>query len=220
MNEVMNDPAESSASAPTTLIQTIRRRRMIRAFDPTPLANGEIERLLDLARRAPSAGNTQAVEFLVLDTPGAVASYWDLTLPPERRGTFRWQSLLDAPAIVVVVTRPDAYVERYAEADKARPGLGDTTDDWAVPFWWVDAGAVIQNLLLLVTDAGLGACLFGLFDHEPAVLERFGVPKDVRGVATIAIGHPAEQATLTEHDGRSARRRRPPIDEIMHRGRW
>lgn len=215
----MNDPAEPSAS-PTALIDIIRRRRMIRSFAPAPLPDGELQHLLDVARRAPSAGNTQAVEFLVLDTPAMVAAYWDATLPPERRSRFRWQALLDAPAIVVVITRPDAYVERYAEADKAKPGLGERTDDWTVPFWWVDAGTVIQNLLLLVTDAGLGACLFGLFDHEAAVFDTFGVPEHYRGVATIAIGRPTAQALEADQDGRSAHRRRPPIDDIIHRGRW
>ncbi len=193
---------------------------MIRSFASTPIDPQQLEHVLDLARRAPSAGNTQAVEFLVLDTSAAVEAYWNLTLPPSRRAGFRWTSLLDAPVLVVVLTRPDAYVERYAEADKARPGLGEATSEWGVPYWWVDAGAVVQNLLLLVTDAALGACLFGLFDNEAAVLEHFGVPHGYRCVATIAVGHPLDGATGADQDGRSASRPRPPITDLVHRGRW
>ncbi|MEZ5228006.1 MAG: nitroreductase family protein [Acidimicrobiales bacterium] len=133
---------------------------------------------------------------------------------------FRWQSLLDAPALVVVLTRPDAYVERYSEADKARDRLGESLDGWPVPFWWVDAGAVIENLLLLVTAAGLGACLFGLFEHEAAVLSAFGVPSEYRAAGTIAIGRPLDERTGPSQDGRSARRGRPPIADLIHRGRW
>ena len=202
------------------LRNAIMRRHMVRSFATTPVDQATLDRMLDLARRAPSAGNTQAAEFLVLDTPASVAAYWDVTLPPERRSTFRWQSMLEAPALVIVMTRPGAYVERYAEPDKARPGLGDDPDRWQVPYWWVDAGAVVQNLLLLITEAELGACLFGLFDHEPGVLDAFGVPDGWRAVATIAIGHPLDDADERAQRGRSADRPRRPADEIIHRGRW
>jgi nitroreductase len=81
-----------------------------------------------------------------------------------------------------------------------------------VPYWWVDAGTVIQNLLLLAVDDGLGACLFGLFDHEPAVADEFGLDPGLRLVATVALGRP-----LPDQPGRSAKRPRPPLDEVICR---
>ena len=199
------------------LEQAVRARRMVRSFRPDPVDPAEIDRLCDLARRAPSAGNTQATAFLVLDAPDDVGAYWDVTLPEPRRSGFGWPGLLAAPVLVVVAVRPDAYLERYAEPDKARSGLGAGAHRWAVPYWWVDAGAAAQNLLLGVVDVGLGACLFGLFDHEQAVADRFGVPDGWRLVATIALGHPDPGTTAA---GRSAGRPRPPIDRVVHRGRW
>lgn len=208
-------PALPDDGDPSPLEGVLRRRRMVRDFDPEPVGQATLDRLLDHARRAPSAGNTQAVEFLVLDGP-ATADYWDVTLPEPKRDAFRWQGLLAAPTLVLVLTRPDAYRQRYAEPDKGRAAtLGATLDAWPVPFWWVDAGTVIENLLLLVTEAGLGACLFGAFDHEAAVVGAFGVPSDRRLVATIAIGRPRDG-----EPGRSAGRRRPPLEEIRFRGRW
>lgn len=195
---------------------------MVRAFGPDPAAPDPVhpavvDALLDGARRAPSAGNTQAVRFLVLDTPEAVAGYWDVTLPPSRRDGFAWPGLLVAPVLVVVLVDPGAYVARYAEPDKAATGLGRGAGEWAVPYWWVDAGAAIQDLLLGVVDAGLGACLFGLFQHEEAVLRAHRVPAGWRAAGTVALGHPAATGT---RPGRSADRPRPPLSAVIHRGRW
>ena len=186
---------------------------MVRAFTGEPVDASVIETLLDLARRAPSAGNTQPWDLLVL-RGAAVDRYWDVTLGGRREG-FRWQGLLDAPVLVVVYVRPDAYAERYGEPDKAGTGLGAGTDAWSVPYWWVDGGALVQNLLLGATSAGLGACFFGQFEHEAAVRDVFGVPEDRRAVGTVALGHPAPA-----EPGRSARRARPPLDEVVHRDRW
>ncbi len=196
--------------------EAVRTRRMVRAFDDRPVEETQLIKLLDLARRAPSAGNTAATEFVVLTGSGR-QSYWDITLPAERRESFSFPSLPAAGALVLVLTRPDAYAERYAEADKCGTGLGSGTDVWPVPFWWVDAGAVIQNLLLLAHAQGLGALLFGTFDNEPAVMKQLDIPSDRRLVAVVALGHPADNPGRA---GRSAGRRRSRIESITHQQRW
>jgi nitroreductase len=84
-----------------------------------------------------------------------------------------------------------------------------------VPFWWVDAGMAVEHLLLGVVEAGLGACFFGLFDHEEAVLAALGVPAGWRAVGAVALGHPAP-----DRPGRSQGRGRRPLGDILHRGAW
>ncbi len=153
---------------------------------------------------------------MVLDTPEAVARYWDVTFPAERRTGFRWPGLIVAPVLVVVVCSPAAYVERYAESDKATTGLGAGTEAWATPYWFVDAGMVVQNLLLGAVDAGLGACFFGLFDHGPALLASLGVPEGWEAVGTVALGFPVGE----QPPGRSAGRPRRAAAEVIHRTRW
>lgn len=188
---------------------------MVRAFTAEPVDPALVDELVDLARRAPSAGNSQGWAFVVLSGAQETARYWDVTLPPERRGSFRWPGLVAAPVLVVCLVRPDAWVERYTEDDKARTGLGADIDAWPVPYWWVDGGMAVENLLLGAVDAGLGACFFGLFQHEPAVLHALGVPAGWRALGTVALGHPAP-----DEPGRSVDRPRPPLDEVLHRGGW
>lgn len=194
------------------LERVIRRRRMVRSFTDDAVDDALVDRLLDLTRRAPSAGNSQPWELLVLHG-GDVDRYWDTTLAD--RAAFRWQGLLAAPVLVVPYVRPSAYLDRYSEADKASTGLGTSVGAWPVPYWWVDGGAAVENLLLSATASGLGACLFGQFEHESAVRRAFGVPDDRRAVGTVAIGHPA-----VDEPGRSAGRGRADLDAIVHRGRW
>ena len=176
---------------------------MTRAFRPDPV---DVSRILDAGRRAPAAGNAvDARRFLLIETP---ADYWTVTLPDP--SGFAFPGLLAAPVLVVVLCSPDAYAARYAEPDKASP-LGRGAAAWPQPFWWFDAGAAAEAMLLQARADGLGACLFGLFEHEVAVLERFGVPSGWRAACTIAFGVPAE----SQPPGRSAGRRRPSLDEVV-----
>ena len=65
----------------------VRRRRMTRAFAPTPVDAADLERLVDLASRAPSAGKAQGWHLVVLE--GAETEiFWDATLPAVRRDSF------------------------------------------------------------------------------------------------------------------------------------
>ncbi|HEY4378345.1 MAG TPA: nitroreductase family protein [Acidimicrobiales bacterium] len=202
-------------TAAVELSEAIGRRRMVRRFTADPVDPAVVEHLVDQARRAPSAGHSQGTAFVVLAGTDETSRYWDVTLPAERRATFRWPGLVAAPVLIVALTSPAAYVDRYAEPDKAATGLGESVEAWPVPYWWVDAGAAVEHLLLGAVDAGLGACLFGLFDHEADVLAALGVPARWRAVGTIALGHPAP-----DDPGRSAHRPRRPLDEVFHRGGW
>lgn len=189
---------------------------MVRAFADRPVDPTVVDGLLDLARRAPSAGHTQPWSFVVLEGPEQTERLWSVTLPVgDRRASFRWQKLLDAPVVVVPLVSASAYVSRYAEPDKAATGLGTSVSDWPVPYWWVDGGMAVHTLLLGAVDAGLGALFYGLFDHEDDVLGALGVPDGWRALGAVALGWPAP-----DEPGLSGARPRRPFDDLVHRGGW
>lgn len=194
----------------------VRNRRMTRAFTPDDVPAEIVDDIVDLARRSPAAGNTAALDFLVLEGVDQVAMYWETTLPPDRRDDFPWPDLLIAPVLIVPYVRPEAYTERYGEPDKARTGLGADLAAWATPYWWVDGGMAAMLVLLAAADHELGALFFGLFDHESDVAQAFGVPDDRRAVGAIAIGHPTGEQRPSQSSGRS----KPDLHQIMHRGGW
>jgi nitroreductase len=188
---------------------------MVRAFRPDPVDPDALDRVLAAALRAPSAGSSQAVDLVVLEGPEQVERVWSASFPdPAARDRFRWQGLFAASVLVVPVVDPAAYAARYGQPDKALTGLG-SVDAWPVPYWWVDGGAAVENILLAAVDEDLGALLFGLFGHERAVLDALGVPAGHRALGAVALGHPAP-----DEPGRSSSRPRRTVADAVHRGHW
>jgi len=192
---------------------------MVRAFDARPLPAGTLDSIIELGLHAPSAGFSQGWAFVVLEGPEQTARYWDLTLPVGERDRFPWSGLLAAPALIIPLAHARAYVDRYAEADKASTGLGRSVDDWPVPYWLVDTAMSSMLMLLGAVDQGLGALFFGIFDHEAELLADLGVPDEYRPIGTIAVGYKSE-VPGADRPSRSLERGRRPLDDVVHRGRW
>ncbi len=187
---------------------------MTRQFAPTSIDPLVVEQLLDLARRAPSAGFSQGLHFLVL-TGESLARFWEVP------GAGEWfaakqPGVLQAPIIVLPLADPTAYTERYAEGDKSGHGL-DSAANWDVPFWLTDAAMAVQNLLLLVEERGLGALYFGIFRNARILLDALGVPPHVVQVGAVALGERAPDDAPT---GSPTKRPRRPIEEIIHHVQW
>jgi nitroreductase len=191
---------------------------MTRSFDGRPVDDGVIERIVDLATRAPSAGKAQGWHLVVL-TGADVARFWDISLPEQDRPAFRWKRLLDAPVIAIPLADPGAYLARYSEPDKAATGLGATEDAWPTPYWTVDASMSVMTLLLAAEAEGLGALLFGIFRDEPTIRKTFGIPDRLQILGAIALGWPAP-AQQIDQAGLSAKRPRRRAADVIHRGGW
>lgn len=195
--------------------QVVRARRMVRNYDPDrPVPPEVVDRLLDHAVRAPSAGFSQGWGFLVLDDATDRERFWAATTPdPRARG--RWLTgMRRAPLIVVPHANRSAYLDRYAEPDK---GWTDRDSGrWPVPYWHVDTGFAALLMLLTAVDEGLGACFFGIpRERLAAYREEFGVPDEFVPIGALTIGYRAP-----DHRSASLKRGRRPIDQVVHRGQW
>jgi nitroreductase len=191
---------------------------MTRAFDPNRAVPPELlQSLVALASHAPSAGKTQGWHIVALEG-AATADFWDVTLPAERRASFAFPGLLDAPLILLPLADPAAYVARYSEPDKAATGWGDGPDAWPAPYWTIDASMAVMTLLLAAHDAGLGALFFAVARGATQLRQSLGIPEHLELLGAIALGWPARAPG--DRAGRSANRRRRPPAEIIHVGRW
>lgn len=185
---------------------------MVRNYRDEPVPDEVVDRVLDTARRAPSAGFSQGQRFVVVtddETRQAIADLADEQAYVER-GFDPWMSR--APVHVVVCTDEQAYHERYRQPDKLDEDGEEI--DWPVPYWHVDAGASLMLLLLAAVDEGLAAGFFGV--HRLAGLqELLGIPSNVHIVGVVTIGHPAPDRRSGSLD-----RGWHDLDEVVHRGRW
>lgn len=200
--------------------EVVRRRRMMRRYQPGRAVPVEVrDRLVEVARRAPSAGFSQGVSFLLLESATDRDRFWSVSTTDGPAD--RWLSgIRTAPLLIVFWTSELAYTERYAEPDKASgPGVPRRAA-WPAPFWYVDAGMAAMAMLYAVVDAEpeLGACFFGLpGDRVDGVRDAFGVPAEQLPVGVISVGYrPSAEAP----SGSPTRRDRKPVEEIVHRGRW
>jgi nitroreductase len=196
------------------LSDVIRRRRMVRNYDPDrPVPPEVIDRLLGYAVHAPSAGFSQGWEFLLLDDADSRAAFWAATAPPGEMDNWL-AGMTRAPVIVVPHSHRDAYLERYAEPDKGWTDRDEAR--WPVPYWHIDTGMASLLILLGAVDEGLGACFFGIQPEQiPSYRAAFGVPDAYLPIGAITIGYRAE-----DRRSPSLKRGRREAATVTHRGRW
>ena len=198
--------------------KAVRRRRMVRSYDDRPLDAAVVDRALDLATRAPSAGFSQGWAFLVLDTPDEVRSFWEVTTDPgalDEPDTWL-AGMTRAPVVVVPCSSKAAYLDRYAEPDKGWADRDETR--WPMPFWHMDTAMASLLVLLTAVDEGVGGCFFGIeSEHDARLRERFGIPVDHDPIGAITLGHPAAARGVR---GSPSRRPRRDTRSLVHRGTW
>lgn len=198
----------------------VRTRRMHRRFTDQPVAADAVDRITRNAVRAPSAGFSQGWAFVVLDTAQDRDRFWAASTPQDAERSERDMSawlagMRTAPVIVLALASKAAYLRRYAEKDKGWEDLDEAR--WPVPFWHVDVGMASLLMLQTAVDEGLGACFFGVPpEHVPAVRAELGIPDEYEITGVVAVGHPADGGAK----GSPTRRRRKPLDEVVHRGGW
>ncbi len=150
------------------VFEAIKLRRSIRTFTEEEVSDEEIGRLLDAARWAPSAGNIQPWDFVVVKKPEVKRRLAQAALD---------QSFIEEAPVVIIVC-----------ADENMSGRGYGSRGTTL-YCIQDTAAATQNILLAACALGLGACWVGAF-YEAEVEEALNLPKGIRPVAIIPVGHP------------------------------
>jgi nitroreductase len=148
-------------------MEAILSRRSIRKYEPTPLSEDLIHKLLDAAMSAPSSGNGQPWHFVVVT---------DRAVLDEIPKFHAFSNMLkEGPAAVVV--------------------CGDTALERSKGVWVQDCSAATQNILLAARALGLGSVWLGVYPIEERIAgarKLLGLPENIVPLSIVAIGYPAE----------------------------
>lgn len=176
--------------------EVVRRRRTIRNYDPARAVDPDVvEQIVRIGLQTPSAGNSCAVTLSVL-TGGVVEAFWQLTAADADNAWLR--GMRGAPVLVLVWTDRDGYLPRYGEP--------------SAPWWWVDAGMVVQNLVLAATAAGLDSAFVGIPpEAQEAVALSYG-RVGAQSVGVVALGN-----RPVDHRPRPPRRMSRPVADRIRR---
>jgi nitroreductase len=147
--------------------ELIRKRYSVRAYDPRPVEEEKLNRVLEAARLAPTAANRQPFRIIVVSTKSR---------EDELRRIYGREWFVQAPLILAVCALPaDSWV---------RKGDGWNSAE-------VDATIAMDHLILAATEEGLGTCWIAAFDSA-AAREILALPADVVPVAFTPLGYPAD----------------------------
>jgi nitroreductase len=187
--------------------------RAIRYLRPDPVPQPIVDQLIWAATRAPSPGNTQGWDFIVVDQPAKLSTIGERirsviadvieSMPrPDRTtrlmldGAANLARNFDQSPLVIFVGGPVIY-PAWAPDEQ---------------FTWAATYAAAQNLLLAARALGLGATITIL--HQAAddlIRDKLSIPDDIRLAATIPVGWPAVSFGPV---------RRQPIDDVVHYNGW
>jgi nitroreductase len=144
----------------------ISARYSVRSYKPDPVPDGELRKVLEAARLAPTAANRQSFRIVVVHTENR---------KDELRQIYGWEWFVQPPLVLCICAlKEEAWVR----------GDGKSYSD-------VDAAIVMDHLILAAADRGLGTCWVGAFDVRKA-REILGLPGSVEPVAFTPLGYPAD----------------------------
>ncbi|HET9078374.1 MAG TPA: nitroreductase family protein [Acidimicrobiales bacterium] len=187
--------------------------RAMRQLKPDPVPPELLDRILWAATRAPSPGNSQGWDFVVVDDPdpkrriaaaisAAMAARVAAMPRPDRTarlmldGTERLIATLDRAPVIVFVTGPVIYPPQAPREQ----------------FTWSALYPAAQNILLAARAVGLGSTFTTLHTTaEPTIRQVLGIPDEIRMAAMIPIGWP---------DAAFGPVKRRPVEDFVHRNRW
>lgn len=152
------------------LMQAIRERRSVRKYTGEPVSDEVVRELLEAAMMAPSAGNAQPWQFVVMRDPEILAQVKSI----NPRAVW-----VESAGLGILVCG-DRSLEKY-------PG-----------YWAQDCSAAVQNLLLAVHAKGLGAVWTGVHtrpEREDGFRKLCKLPENIEPMAFIVVGVPDQEST-------------------------
>jgi len=152
--------------------EAINLRKSIRKYQDKEISEEIINELLDAARKAPSAKNTQSHRYFIVKDK-------DIKDKLTKQGAFKQPFVNDAPLIIICCTDPSQY-----------PKSADV-DETPIHYAYIDLAIAASFLVLRATELGLGT-VFVAWIYRDKIKEILNIPKNYIIPFVIPVGYPAE----------------------------
>jgi len=193
--------------------KVVRKRRMVRNFQPKPVPQDKIGRILELAQHAPSAGFSQGWAYVVVTEEELKRKVGEVQGETDFYAGKRFHKFVsEAPALIIACANEKIYHDRYREPDKLKEDGREI--EWSVPYWYFDIGCACMLIFLAAVDEGLAAAFTGVFRVDE-MKKLLGIPENFHPVGVISIGYPAKDVKSP-----SLERGRRPFSDVVHYERW
>ncbi len=161
------------------VMEAIMKRRSIRAYQPKPVSQEILNKIMEAGRLAPSWANTQTWRFVVVRNERTKNELADAASPSGSRNN-------------VVMKQAPVVIAACAELNKAGFREGKAVTDKEGSWYMFDVALALQNMVLEAEELGLGTLYIGAFD-APKAAAVLGVPEGYACVALLPLGYAAEQ---------------------------
>ena len=193
--------------------KVVLKRRMVRNFQPKPVPKQVIDKILELALHAPSAGFSQGWAYVVVQDEKLRKQIGDLQGETDFYATRRFHRFVsEAPLLIVACTSEKIYHDRYRESDKLKED--GTEIEWPTPYWHFDIGTSCMLIFLAAVDEGYASAFTGVFRVQE-MKKLLGIPEHFHPVGVISIGLPAEDVKSP-----SLKRGRRSLEQVVHYEHW
>jgi nitroreductase len=194
-------------------VEVVMNRRAVRRFEEGGVERAVIERIARLAQRTPSAGFSQGQRLLVVVDHERRREVARICGEADYEPLFGpWIS--ECAAQFIPCVSEDVYHRRYRESDKLRED--GTEIDWPIPYWWVDVGATMQNVMLAAVNEGLGCGFVGTDATGWQEIRRvLRIPAEFAPIGVMPVGRPRPDVRSP-----SLKRGWVPFETFAHWDTW
>ena len=171
----------------TTLQSLLRNRKIVRNYKDSELDFPQLSEVAEHAIKIPTAGFSRGIEIVHISEKEnivAIAKYSNED-SYVAKGFEKWISKSLSLFLIIINTK--AYHDRYSQLDKKN---ATNSEDWSIPYWFVDAGASMMNCMLLIEEMGLKSGFLGSHNMDiENIKNHLSIPNDylILGFVTAGI---------------------------------
>ena len=173
-------------SEETTLQSLLRNRKIVRNYKESKLEFSQLSEVAEHAIKIPTAGFSRGIEIVHISEKENIITIAKYSNEDSyvAKGFEKWIS--KSLSLFLIIINTEAYHDRYRQLDKKH---ATNSEDWSIPYWFVDAGASMMNCMLLIEEIGLKSGFLGSHNMDiDNIKNHLSIPDDYLILGFVTAG--------------------------------